>query len=339
MTQQLLYATAARESDPAARFDAGDDLLAGRPDSATGLVFNIQRFSIHDGPGIRTTVFLKGCPLHCFWCHNPEGLRFKLEVQFTPSRCISCGECVLVCPSGAQELGPGGRAFHRERCVGSGACVAVCCSEALQLTGQAMTPEQVMRQVLLDRAFFQSSGGGVTLSGGEPMLQHEFTLAILSQCRAAGLHTAVETTTQTRWEYLEAALPLVDLFMIDIKHLDPEKHKQATGVSNVKILANIRRLSQTGKPIIFRIPVVPTVNDTPEEVGAIAVFVRELMQSRADGGAGLSLELLPFHKLASDKYASLGMEYRAANLQAPTKQSMSQLVAAARTAGVTVRNR
>jgi len=302
----------------------------------SGLVFNIQRFSIHDGPGIRTTVFLKGCPLRCFWCHNPEGLLPKLEVQFTPSRCIACGACVATCTHAAQELGPLGRVYHRDRCVACGDCVAECYAEALQLTGKEMTVEQVLAEVRQDRAFYERSGGGVTLSGGEPLLQPAFALAILQACKAEGVHTAVETTTQTRWEHIQAALPFIDLFMVDIKHLDPHKHKAATGVSNKRILANVRRLAATGKPIIFRTPVVPTVNDNAADIEAIAEFVRELAAKRADGGAGVSYELLTFHRLAEDKYAGLGRDYGAAGLEAPDKGTMLALAQAARVAGVAV---
>jgi pyruvate formate lyase activating enzyme len=306
---------------------------------ARGLVFNIQQFSIHDGPGIRTTVFLKGCPLRCFWCHNPEGLRPKLEVQFTPSRCIGCGACVRACEHGAQELGEMGRAYHRDRCVGCGACVAECYAEALQLTGREMTAAEVLREVRQDRAFYDSSGGGITLSGGEPLMQAEFARAILQGAKAEGLHTAVETSGQTRWENLQAILPVVDLFMVDLKQLDAQKHKAATGVSNHRILANIRRLAETGKPIIFRVPVVPTVNDTREDMQAVAAFVRGLAEARADGGAGLTLELLPFHRLAEDKYTSLGLTYRAAGLMTPGKETMGELLEAAREAGVAASGR
>jgi pyruvate formate lyase activating enzyme len=308
-------------------------------ESLTGTIFNIQRFSIHDGPGIRTTVFLKGCPLRCFWCHNPEGLRSAIEVHFYASRCIGCGECVRVCPQGAQQMSADGvRVYDRSRCVVCGECVESCFAEGLQVSGREISLGDALREVLADRAFYETSGGGVTLSGGEPMLQPTFSLALLAACHAEGLHTAVETTTYCRWDYLEAALPVTDLFMVDIKHLDDEKHRAATGVSNRLILENIARLAASGKPIIFRTPVVPGVNDTPEEIAAIAGFVYQLGCQRADGGQGLSLELLAFHRLAEDKYRSLGLEYLAANVQPPTPEHMQQLTAVARSVPIIVRN-
>jgi len=311
--------------------------------STTGVVFNIQRFSIHDGPGIRTTVFFKGCPLRCFWCHNPEGLRRQPEIRFFPSRCIGCGECAEVCEQDAHTIEGGLHTFNRSKCVACGRCAEICCTEALEMVGQEVTVDEVMDKVLRDRAFYETSNGGVTLSGGEPLLQREFTIELLERCHAEGLHTAVETSAHCRWEDLDQLLPVTDMFMVDIKHLEEDKHRQATGVSNKLILANVRRLVRTAKPIIFRTPIIPGVNDSPETVSAIAGFVRELMDLRASEGedpdSALSLELLAFHRLAGDKYRSLGMTYQANELDPPSKERMIELVELAETHGIPVRRR
>lgn len=307
----------------------------------TGFLFNIQRFSIHDGPGIRTTVFLKGCPLRCFWCHNPEGLRAKPEIQFYPEKCILCGECMDVCQHGGHlvNAAEGTHTYVRENCVACGECAAVCCAQALQMAGEARSAGEVVAEVLRDRAFYASSGGGVTLSGGEPLLQRAFTRAVLEGCRGEGIHTAIETTAYFPWKTIAEFMPLVDLVMMDIKHLDPEKHRAATGVSNERILANARRISESGKPLLFRTPLIPTVNATVEEIGAIGAFVAELQSARPAGSDPIGWDLLPFHRLAADKYRSLDMQYAAAHLDAPGKDLLAALgaVARAHVAGVIIR--
>jgi pyruvate formate lyase activating enzyme len=310
--------------------------------TVSGLVFDIQRFSVHDGPGIRTTVFLKGCSLHCFWCHNPEGLRMTPEVQFLPNRCLGCGACVAACEHDGQHLDDGVRSFERERCVACGACVEACVTEALTLAGKKMTAEAVVAEVMRDRVFYETSGGGVTLSGGEPALQPDFAREILAQCKTQGLHTAIETCGNIPWASLEGLLSVTDLVMMDLKHVDSEKHRAATGAGNERILANARQLALTRKPLIFRTPVVPGVNDTPAEIEAIAAFVRELVSLRAissngNGPAEISWELLPFHRLAADKYRSLGLDYRARELNPPPKDQMAVLAQAAQSSGVVVR--
>jgi pyruvate formate lyase activating enzyme len=332
-----------------------------------GTIFDIQRFSIHDGPGIRTTVFFKGCSLRCFWCHNPEGIRFKQEIQYFPERCIGCGKCLEVCPQVARLKPEDGVSYQRELCTVCGSCVTMCAAEARLLTGREVTVDEVMAELLQDRVFYETSKGGVTLSGGDPILQPEFATALLQACKKEGLHTAIETAGNYEWEILAALLPEIDLVMMDIKHMDPSKHRWATGVSNKRILAIARKLAQTQKPLLFRIPVIPTVNDTVEEVGAIAAFVKELVEIREktqllnartrpvyqqvqpvyaqvqpavtqaeQNTASIQLQLLTFHRLAGDKYRSLGLQYRAAGLEVPAQESMQQFMEAAAACGVLV---
>jgi pyruvate formate lyase activating enzyme len=307
----------------------------------TGIVTNVQRFSIHDGPGIRTTVFLKGCPLRCFWCHNPETLHPKPQIQRFPDRCIGCGQCLLACHTGAISQHNGQLTYDRRLCKACGGCAEVCYAGAIELVGRSMSVDDVMRDVMADEPFYRTSGGGVTLSGGEPALQPDFSAALLRASKEHGIHTAIETAAHCRWENLAILLPMTDLVLLDLKHADPEKHRLATGVSNDLIIANAKRLAATGVKTLFRVPVVPGVNDTPDEIAAIADLALQLAAMAPPGSpwasAGPTTELLPFHKMAEGKYKSLGMEYAASGLRSPSTERMAELAAAARARGIHVK--
>jgi len=292
-----------------------------------GLITQIQRFSIHDGPGIRTTVFMKGCVLRCFWCHNPETWRHQPEIQLFPSRCIGCGKCFEVCPEGAHEMVDGQRVFHRERCKACGKCVETCYAEALVMAGEWKTPEEVLAEVLKDQVFYRQSGGGLTLSGGEPLMQLDFTRKILQLAKEAQLHTAIETCGINRWEDFESILPWLDLVMMDIKVMDEKRHTEVTGVSNRNILANVKKFAEFEMPLIIRTPVIPGVNDTVEDIRAIAAYIYGLPNLQA-------YDLLPYHRLAEDKYRSLGLTYKGQGLETPDKQTMQLLADTARKAGI-----
>ena len=292
-----------------------------------GLITNVQRFSIHDGPGIRTTVFLKGCPLRCFWCHNPETWRPEPEVQFFPSRCIGCSACLERCPQGVHALVDGQHTLQRTLCRACGRCVETCYAEALVMCGRWWEAEELLAELLRDRPFYEQSGGGITLSGGEPLLQQAFSLRVLQLCKQAGLHTAVETAAVCRWRDLAGLLPWIDLLMVDLKHMDEARHRSVTGASNRRVLANLRRIGTMGVALVVRTPVVPGVNDTPEAVAAIAGFVRGLPNL-------LYYELMGFHRLAGGKYQSLGLANPADALQAPSREAMEALAQQAREAGV-----
>jgi pyruvate formate lyase activating enzyme len=306
----------------------------------SGLIFDIQRFSIHDGPGIRTSVFFKGCSLRCFWCHNPEGISVKQQIQFTESRCITCGACVVHCQEGAQQLVNGIRNYDRGLCKECGECIQYCYSEALMQVGRTVTVDEVMQEVVADKPFYMTSGGGVTLSGGEPALQVDFAVAVLEACRMAGIHTAIETAGNVPWPMLKRLVELSDLIMMDLKHLDDEKHRTATGVSNQRVLENARNIVLTHKPVVFRTPVIPTVNDNPGDMLAIGEFIFNLItssQSTFNSPVDISWEWLPFHKLAADKYRSLGMDYKAKELNTISKEKLNELVSTTQVLGVPVK--
>ncbi|WP_119070872.1 glycyl-radical enzyme activating protein [Aggregatilinea lenta] len=298
-----------------------------------GTVFDIQRFSLHDGPGIRTTVFLKGCSLRCFWCHNPESIRRPPEIEFYPERCIGCGACVALCEHGANTITDDGVVtYDPQQCTVCGECIDDCFANARVLVGRAWSVDEVMAEILQDRSFYGDEGG-VTLSGGEPMLQADFTAALLARCRAEDIHTAIETAGHYPWSTLEPVLPLVDLVMMDLKHLDSERHRDGTGVPNTHILSTARHLAtETDKPLLFRTPVIPTYNDAPEVIDRIAGFVRDLIAARAascavrgETPAPVRYQLLRFHQLAGDKYRGLGRANRARDLEPLSKAQMDAL--------------
>ena len=281
-----------------------------------GLVFNIERFCVHDGPGIRTLIFLKGCPLSCWWCANPEGIKPTPQVAFFPDRCIGCGNCVAVCPEdailGDKETGI---SYLVERCRHCGECVETCPARARTLYGKQMTVDEVIEEIEKDRPFYRRSNGGVTLSGGEPLLQKTFTRSLLKQCSANNLHTAVETCGKADWETVCRTFEFADLILFDFKHIHPLKHLKFTGSDNVQILDNLKGLDKTGRPMILRVPVIPEFNASVEEMRDMAQFVAGLSQAH-------TCHLLPYHAFAAAKYRCLGMPRRLPALASPSKDLM-----------------
>lgn len=269
---------------------------------AKGIVFDIMHFSVRDGPGIRTTVFLKGCPLRCQWCHNPESQSPKPELMFRPNLCIGCLECLEACPEGAIRTDGDVPVVDPERCVLCAACTEACTADARQIAGRELSVPDVMAEVLKDRPFFEESGGGVTISGGEPLQQPDFLAALLQTCQLEGLHTALDTSGLAAWDTLKSIAPLVDLFLFDIKAVDDETHIRFTGVSNRLILENLARLSRSGARILLRVPLIPGVNDSPQAVQALGEL--------ACGLPGLlGVELLPYHEAGVEKYRRLNRIY------------------------------
>lgn len=279
---------------------------------ASGIVFDIQKFSVHDGPGIRTLVFLKGCPLQCLWCANPEGISRRFEILYSASRCTHCGACAEVCPAGVHRMAhlPGGASRHEvdrsAACTGCGKCVDACPAQALRLAGRKMTAAEVVEAAAEDSAFYRSSGGGLTLGGGEPSAQFAFAKAILAGARQQGIHTALETCGYASGHRYRELMPHTDLFLFDLKHISSEAHALLTGVGNRKILANLSFLLAAGAPLIVRIPLIRGKNDERMFLRAALAFLeRESRQS----GALQEVHILPYHRLGSSKYEQLGRGY------------------------------
>lgn len=272
------------------------------PQSATvptGIVFNCMRFAVNDGPGIRTTVFFKGCPLRCTWCHNPESQDGKPSLLYAPERCLSCGDCVHACTHGALRW-DGAPVRDENKCELCGACCNICVSEARRLAGYRVTVDQLLQTILRDRILYDESGGGVTFSGGEPLSQPEFLQEILMACRAERIHTTVDTCGYAKPETFVRVCSHADMLLFDLKVMDSELHREVTGVGNETILENLKTAARMPKPLIVRIPVVPGVNDDPANISATLEFLKSIAVSRVD--------LLAYHQTGQEKYRRLGWE-------------------------------
>lgn len=298
--------------------------------SVKGVVFNIQRFCVHDGPGIRTTVFLKGCPLRCLWCANPESINARPELGFSSSCCDGCAKCLTVCRFDALSFDARGELqINRKGCSVCGDCVSVCAREALAVYGKEWSSIDVFDEVSRDASFFRASGGGVTLSGGEPLRQHSFAVVILRTCREAGIHTVVETSGFFAAARLPDVLAVTDYFLFDLKQMDGAIHRRLVGEANDLILRNARAIVASGVPVQFRLPLIPSINDTAENIQATAHFIRELQGSNA------SIELMPYHRLGIGKYEALDRKYSLGDLTSMLPEAIDRIRDAFDKRGVT----
>ena len=284
-----------------------------------GTVFNVQRFCTSDGPGIRTTVFLKGCPLSCLWCHNPESKSAKPEIMYDSKKCIMCGKCSAVCPNGCHTFSEKGHIFHREKCVACGKCADICYASALEIAGCERDAKDVIAEVMKDKAFYDNSGGGMTLSGGEPMLQFDFTYELLRLAKEQGLHTCIETCGFAPTENYRKIADLIDIFLFDYKETDPIRHKEYTGVSNELILENLRVIDSLGAKSILRCPIIPTLNDREDHFKGIGDAASSLKNV-------LEINIEPYHPLGSGKSTMLGKKYLLEELTFPCEDTVKEWI-------------
>ena len=283
------------------------------------ILFDIKKYAIHDGPGIRTTVFLKGCPLSCPWCHNPEGLSIKPQLVYDTTRCILCKECIEACPEQAISLTPEGLVTDHLPCRQCGVCAEICPSEARELAGKKESVKRLVEIIEKDIPFYEESGGGVTFSGGEPLMQPEALLRLLKECGRLGIHRAVDTTGFADPDTLRKVATETDLFLFDLKFMDCTKHKKYTGVCNNKIISNLEMLAKEGSMIIIRIPLIPGINDDDENINKTGLFVSALPGVK-------TINLLPFHDFQKNKYLKFDIKYRAGNIRLPENSRVSGAV-------------
>lgn len=282
----------------------------------TGIIFDIKKYAINDGPGIRTTVFFQGCPLNCWWCHNPEGQSRQPVLMYRNNRCTLCGTCIPACPHQAIHLNSS--AFtDRDKCDSCGKCCEICYNGARELTGREMTVAKVMAEIERDVPFYDQSGGGVTFSGGEPLLQPKFLLQLLRLCRAHDIHTSVDTSGYTSWRTLSSVRKYVNLFLYDLKLMDDKRHIHYTGVSNQIILRNLRQLAESGQTLLVRIPLIPGINDDEENLRQSAAFLSTLPNI-------VGVELMGYHDIATAKYEALGMPLRIPHTRSPSSEDMQK---------------
>ena len=294
----------------------------------TGRIFDIKRFAVHDGDGIRTTVFFKGCPLKCVWCHNPEGIGFSSQLSYLETKCIGCGSCVAVCPQGSHRMENGNHTFDRAKCVACGKCEEACPAEALKLYGKEVTVDSLLPLLLEDRIFYESSGGGVTLSGGECLMQADFCAELLQALKNEGIHTAVDTCGFVNRDAIDKVMPFTDIFLYDLKSFDADVHKRCTGCDNRIILENLRYIDACGRKTEIRIPYVPRYN--ADQVGKIAEFLAGLEHVT-------KVRVLAYHNYAGSKYDSLTMENTLPQVELPTQEEIrlaEELVEKARVAAI-----
>lgn len=284
------------------------------------VIFNIQRFSLHDGPGIRTTVFFKGCPLRCRWCHNPEGLKNKIEILYNKDKCTLCGECVIRCPESAVHITDKTVVTDTGKCCFCSECTYYCVNEAREIAGKEYSVDELMKIILKDRVFYEESGGGVTLSGGEPAMQIDFVEELLKKLKAENIHTAVDTSGIMPFEYYERIYKYTDLFLYDIKLIDEKKHKIFTGLSNDIIIDNLKKLSDLYKKtaanenINLRLPIIEGVNADNEHIDKLIDLIRDL--------GIININLLPYHNISEHKYKKLNMEYNGLEMSVPSDEKM-----------------